>query len=90
MLDEESKFKNVAFWSIGLADPFPDETTLIEERQYEDIKVEKYIYPESRYKEGQSPRTIFLPTRHIFFKMIRACMGCESPEDLWFNKENNL
>ena len=28
----------------------------------------------------------YLPTRQVLFTMIRACIGVEKPEALWFNQ----
>lgn len=46
------------------------------------------IYKPSRFDEKRSPNCIFLPSQELLFKMMRACIGAESPKDLWIYDEN--
>ena len=32
-----------------------------------------------------SPPCIYLPTRNVMFKLMRACIGVKYAGDLWFN-----
>ena len=40
-------------------------------------------YKIGRYNDDESPTCIYLPTRQLLFKMMRACIGVEEPEELW-------
>ena len=77
------------FWSIGMADPYPDESTMFEpDNKWIDgmFKIGTPVYPESRYREDQSPAMLYIPSKYMMIKIIRACMACEDPQDLWFNR----
>ena len=84
----EAIYKNVAFQSIGLPDPFPEEDTQDLEYQQilgnNEIVIKDLVYPDCRFNVDYSPRTIFMPTKQVMFKMIRACLGCDGPQDLWY------
>ena len=41
------------------------------------------IYKASRFHEKHSPNCLFLPSSDFLFKMMRACIGAKSPEELW-------
>ena len=59
-------FKMMSFWSVGLADPFPDETTTMGGENTiinGDITIDKWVYPDCRYTEGQSPKCIYVPSK---------------------------
>ena len=80
------------FWSLGLADPFPDETTIMEKEKALDgekqFTLEERIYPDSRYDPKEVPLMIYLPSRIMMWKMIRSCMGCKNVSELWFNQKS--
>lgn len=71
---------------IGIKDPFPEE----DEAGYNHIKipekVDDFVYPINKLVYSLSPTTIFIPSKKIMFKLMRACLGVYEPEDLWFNK----
>lgn len=47
------------------------------------------VYPETRMIDGFSPTVIYIPSREIMFKMMRACIGVTDPKDLWiFNSSS--
>ena len=76
------------FWSIGMADPFPDESTVMEEHnKWIDgaFAVGAAVYPASRYTPDHSPAMLYVPSQYMMIKIIRACMGCAVPGDLWFH-----
>ena len=73
-----------------MADPFPDGQT----QDFSDQSIIKnsgeigltdLVYPAYRYVDGQIPIMMFIPGKHMLFKMMRACLGCKSENDLWFN-----
>lgn len=73
-----------------MADPFPDESSSYDTENMctnpnEPFSIDKNIYPDSRYCAEHSPMIIYVPSRVIMIKLMRACMGCDKPEDLWFN-----
>ena len=50
------------------------------------LKNEEYsnlIYDVDRYLEEMSPMCVYIPSRELIFKMMRACVGCTKVEDLW-------
>ena len=40
-------------------------------------------YPEERFVHGISPSVIYIPSRQVMLKMMRACIGITDPKDLW-------
>ena len=45
--------------------------------------IEDLIYMPNRYDEVHSPLCVYIPSKALLFKMVRACLGCKSVEDLW-------
>ena len=72
---------------MGLADPFPDEGTIMDKNNEllskNQMSIEKLIYPKSRYSYNYSPARIYIPSRYVMIKIIKACIGCTTPRDLW-------
>lgn len=81
----------MTFWAIGMADPFPDETTMMDKSSHllgdEEITAEKLIYAPHKYIKGTYPKCIYMPSRPMLLKIMRACMGCMSANELWFNRK---
>jgi len=54
------------FWSIGMPDPFPDESTVIEKDNQllgnEPLQLGKLIYPEARYRKNIHILSIYVPS----------------------------
>ena len=76
-----------SLWSIGWPDPFPDEFSGIEQdflRNNDDL-----VYHKSRYTEDQSPSIIYIPSKIVMVKLMRACMGVTSNEQLWIYETQN-
>ena len=46
---------------------------------------EGLVYPEQRYIHGDSPAVIYIPSKEVMFKMMRACIGITDPKDLWIH-----
>ena len=78
-----------SFWSLGMADPFPDESTMMDtDNQYvgpDKFNMSKLVYPKSRFTKEHTPMIIYIPSREMMIKIMRASMGCQRIEDLWFN-----
>lgn len=51
------------------------------------IGVKDLVYPQNRYKRGIIPNMMYVPGKHLLFKMMRACLGCKHESDLWFNRQ---
>jgi hypothetical protein len=49
----------------------------------EKFTLEKNVYPESAIERDF--RMIFKPNRIVLFKMMRACIECQSSDELWLN-----
>ena len=49
---------------------------------------EDLVYHESRYTEDYSPLVIYVPSKMVLVKLMRACMACDDPSDLWINRLN--
>ena len=92
----EKKYKNVitraksyniwSFEQIGLFDPFPSEpieTTFSLPKTEEDL-----VYRGDRYNQENSPVVTYFPSKLVLYKLMRACIGVETVEDLWFNQDN--
>lgn len=86
---KKSQFMVNTFWSIGMSDPFPDESTILEQESHlftnVAFDINTHVYPSYKYKEGQIPFMIFIPSKQLMMKLMRSCIGCSSPRDLWFN-----
>ena len=70
-----------SFWCLGLPDPFPDASTMMDTCNcYNDpnskFTVEHLVYPQSRYNDEYSPMIIYLPSKPMMVKIMRACIGC--------------
>ena len=70
-----------SFWSIGWPDPFPDEHSAVDQEFLRDR--EALVYPPSRIVTEYSPLVIFIPNRVVLVKMMRACLGVQTEEELW-------
>ena len=51
----------------------------------EEKKICDLVYNIKRYEKHRCPFTIYLPSRGIMFKMMKACIGCDLTSDLWFS-----
>lgn len=73
------------FRQIGLHDPYPKEFEDSEFRipnNYDDL-----VYSSSRYVYGSSPKHLYIPSRRMMLKLMRACIGVEHEKDLWYHTE---
>ena len=85
------------FETIGFIDPYPKELnnrnktielefTRLESGQ--ETEVSDRVYPDSRYMKGNSPYTIYIPSKEIMLKLMRACIKVKKVEDLWIYNQN--
>ena len=86
MIDNHVSFLIDDCEEIGLKDPFPSE----DDGPLNQIitvpeKASDFVYPIPRLVFGISPTTIFMPSKKILFKLMRACIAVSSVEELWIN-----
>ena len=81
------------FWTVGFADPYPDDDKHIigsVDDTPDDLqtpcRIEDRVYPDSRYTEGNSPYCIYIPVKEVMLKLMRACIKVKDPADLWVMK----
>jgi hypothetical protein len=74
-----------SFYSIAWPDPFIDQFSDFESNYLEDKR--SLVYPEWRYKLGYSPPMIYIPSKIVLFKLMRACLGVETPDQFWLYNE---
>jgi len=41
------------------------------------------VYHESRYDYDESPAILYIPSKLVMLKMMRACIGVDKKENLW-------
>lgn len=68
---------------MGWSDPFPDEHSSIEPELAEIIHQGHLVYHESRYEYNSPPVIIYIPSKLVMIKMMRACIGVDKKELLW-------
>lgn len=90
----KNKFLINTFQSIGITDPFPDDLILQEQdiqlHANSEITIDNLVYPKARYAKGQSPLMIYIPSKQIMLKIIRACIGCNIVEEIWLNRDETI
>ena len=65
-------------------DPFPEEPM---ETEFAIPTSEgDLVYRSDRYIDGQSPKCIYIPSKLILWKMMRACLDIKDTKDLWFKQ----
>ena len=74
---------------IGIMDPFLEE----DDSSCTHVKIPEhvsdFVYPISKLVYTLSPTTIYLPSKKILFKLMRACIEVHDVEHLWFNKKEH-
>lgn len=96
--DKEYPFLIHSLPHIGIRDPFLSENEVKiptdEEEGEEDNEpdqadipqhIDDLVYANSRYKINERPVFVYFPSAEVLFKIMRACIGIEKEEDLWFN-----
>ena len=93
------------FEDIGWKDPFPDEPMKVEYKlkdngkdtmpggdgQGPQIPPNKDVlcYAETRLIPKRCPTVIYVPSKEMMFKMMRACIGVKKKEDLWIYNQGS-
>ena len=80
---EPAKLSNIwSFNEIGMFDPFPSEAM---EKDFNiPEKDDDLVYSNDRYIKDNSPVCIYLPSKLLLLKIMRACIDIEHEKDLWF------
>ena len=88
-----------SFTQIGIEDPFPQEEYKFEEDipevcyeptvqpETEKIRWSKLIVDECRINmEDCSPECLYIPSKQVLLKLMRACIDVKDESELWFNR----
>ena len=83
IVDKKDQFKPFlinGFKVLGWNDPFPDDDKFLKGSIDDEVfqialTIDHLVYPEQRYKEGESPKPIYIPKKEIMLKMMRACVN---------------
>ena len=62
-----------SFQQIGMLDPYPNEPMEIDfeiPKSFDDL-----VYMPDRYVEEHSPKVLYIPSKLMLFKLMRACIG---------------
>lgn len=80
--DPPQSFMINSFERLGWPDPFPydnDNNTRVSDLQLNqkvmDDPLNVFIYPEGKMQKDQLPMSIYIPSKAIMFKLMRACIG---------------
>ena len=57
-----------------MTDPFPEENDNAIFNFSIPNEITDLVYKECRYQQGKMPDSLFLPTKKIMFKVMRACV----------------
>ena len=74
--------------AVGIADPFPGDLSATCHSNFAiPQSALDFVYPKTRLSEQRSPLTIYLPTKEVMLKLMRACIGVQAIDQLWFNQK---
>ena len=71
LVQEPNTYLISSFESVGLPDPFPRKETA--------NNFPEHGYPSERYCHGTSPSCIYIPTKQLMIKIMRACIEVKTP-----------
>ena len=88
---KNKEFQINSFQRIGWQDPFPQDTfmmgtdadTKFIQQMEQDLWTQ--VYPEERINGYNSPQVIYIPNKAVMFKIMRACIGVKTKDELWIN-----
>ena len=97
--EEHTTHRVTSFNQVGIEDPFPAEPYEFEEAineicyeptiqpDTEKLRWSTLIVDESRMNMDHcSPYCLYIPSRQILLKLMRACIDVKIESDLWFNR----
>lgn len=80
------------FRRLGMSDPFPDGNSAplseVDHKLLANVPMnidEDLLQPKYRFAANRPPAMVWLPTKQIMIKMIRASLGIVDPSELWCN-----
>lgn len=53
------------------------------ERNSNQDELHNLVYQRKRYDPCRSINSVYIPSRELLFKMMKACISCDLKEDLW-------
>ena len=68
---------------MGWSDPYPDEHSSIEQELIQALSDGHLVYDQKIYQYDYCPLIIFIPSKLVLVKMMRACIGVDKKENLW-------
>ena len=73
----------MTFKQIGMDDPFPHESIDF------DYKIPnepgELVYNKKWYQDQTHVLGLYVPSRKVMWKIMRACLNVQSEHELWFN-----
>ena len=69
---------------VGMFDPYPEDFMEVNFKVPDVNKEIPLMYSVTRYIEGNSPKALYIPSKLVLFKLMRACLGVYDENDLWF------
>ena len=75
---------------VGICDPFKIENISGSQKKFSFVPPQiegELVYDKCRYMEGYGPKCIFIPSKQIMFKLMRACVDVQDESELWFNRK---
>jgi len=73
--------------TIGLINPFVKEEKI--DRSGQPLQGPRHlVYDRCRYVKDRSPMSIYIPSKNIMFKVMRACINIKDPNKLWYVKKD--
>jgi hypothetical protein len=49
-----------------------------------------FVYADSRYRKDNSPNCIYIPSKKVMLKIMRACIGITDVKELWYQYETKV
>ena len=86
VMDDPFDFKIQSFEQIGVADPYPNER-MGRDDFYDPATQGNLMFLERRFQPHSSPIALYIPSRPVLFKIMRACICAEGPDELWFRRQ---
>ena len=69
---------------VGMFDPYPEDFMEVNFSIPDIHKEIPLVYREERYIKGNSPNSLYIPSKLVLFKIMRACIGILDKNKLWF------
>ena len=85
VMSDPFDFKIQSFEQIGVLDPYPNERKEDGE-VYNPVKEGNIMFLERRFQPHSSPLALYIPSKTVMFKIMRACICIERVDELWFKQ----